>query len=81
MSEIWKATVSGKKGYLAFYNGIGAYVGLCCKPAIQFTVFEQVKKALLRRSGRPLTAALGAFEVRRHCLEHRRESLCWLVGV
>ena len=34
------------------YKGIQAYTVLCLKPAIQYTVFEQIKQRLLRGTQR-----------------------------
>ena len=41
------------KGIGGFYKGIEAYTVLCLKPAIQYTVYEQVKRIVLvaRQSG------------------------------
>lgn len=47
-----------EKGMNGMYKGIQAYVVLCFKPAIQYTVFEQVKRILLKgKSRKTLTAA------------------------
>ena len=44
-----------EKGMAGMYKGIQAYTVLCLKPAIQYTVFEQVKAMVLagRRSAKP----------------------------
>ena len=44
-----------EKGMAGMYKGIQAYTVLCLKPAIQYTVFEQVKAMVLagRRSTKP----------------------------
>ena len=44
-----------EKGMAGMYKGIQAYTVLCLKPAIQYTVFEQVKAVVLagRRSTKP----------------------------
>jgi len=54
------------KGWAGMYKGIQAYTVLCLKPAIQYTVFEQVKAVALagrtdRATGRP-AESLGAAE-------------------
>mmetsp|Transcript_22685 Transcript_22685/g.37380 ORF Transcript_22685/g.37380 Transcript_22685/m.37380 type:complete len:196 (+) Transcript_22685:158-745(+) len=45
--------ILSEKGIGGFYKGIQAYTVLCLKPAIQYTVYEQVKKIVLaaRRGG------------------------------
>ena len=45
--------ILSEKGVGGFYKGIQAYTVLCLKPAIQYTVYEQVKKIVLaaRRTG------------------------------
>ena len=40
-------TILSEKGIGGFYKGIQAYTVLCLKPAIQYTVYEQVKKIVL----------------------------------
>ncbi|ETW10144.1 hypothetical protein H310_00514 [Aphanomyces invadans] len=47
--------------WTAFYKGFSAYFVLCLQPAIQFTVFEQVKKLYLR-AYKPTTTTLSAIE-------------------
>ncbi len=46
--------ILSEKGIGGFYKGIQAYTVLCLKPAIQYTVYEQVKKMVLatRNAGR-----------------------------
>ena len=45
-------------GISGFYKGISAYYILCFKPALQYTVYEQVKAQLLRtRKAKTLSAA------------------------
>lgn len=39
--------ILSEKGIGGFYKGIQAYTVLCLKPAIQYTVYEQVKKIVL----------------------------------
>ena len=40
------------------YSGVGAYVVMCLKPAVQYTMFEQCKRAVLaRQGGAPLSVA------------------------
>lgn len=39
--------ILSEKGIGGFYKGIQAYVVLCLKPAIQYTVYEQVKQIVL----------------------------------
>lgn len=39
--------ILSEKGVGGFYKGIQAYTVLCLKPAIQYTVYEQVKKIVL----------------------------------
>lgn len=39
--------ILSQKGIGGFYKGIEAYTVLCLKPAIQYTVYEQVKKIVL----------------------------------
>ena len=43
-----------------FYSGLSAYTLLCLKPALQYTVYEQVKAAVLRT--RPRGSTLSAVE-------------------
>ena len=38
-----------ERGVGGFYKGIEAYTVLCLKPAIQYTVYEQVKRAVLQQ--------------------------------
>mmetsp|Transcript_343 Transcript_343/g.687 ORF Transcript_343/g.687 Transcript_343/m.687 type:complete len:389 (+) Transcript_343:251-1417(+) len=40
-------SILSEKGIGGFYKGIEAYTVLCLKPAIQYTVYEQVKKVVL----------------------------------
>ncbi|KAJ0393702.1 hypothetical protein P43SY_007602 [Pythium insidiosum] len=49
---------SGIKG---FYKGFQAYFVLCLQPAIQYTVFERVKEAYLKRS-KSMAKSLSALE-------------------
>uniref|UniRef100_A0A7S4V289 ADP,ATP carrier protein n=1 Tax=Ditylum brightwellii TaxID=49249 RepID=A0A7S4V289_9STRA len=55
-----------QQGIGGMYKGIQAYTVLCLKPAIQYTVFEQVKKVVLlsraRAGGRADNNSLGAAE-------------------
>ena len=51
-----------KRGPKGFYAGGDAYVFLCCKPAIQYMVFETIKPWCLRHGAKELTA-LRAFLV------------------
>ncbi|KAL7553057.1 hypothetical protein ACHAWF_016298 [Thalassiosira exigua] len=48
-------TILSEKGIGGFYKGIEAYTVLCLKPAIQYTVYEQVKRVVLaaRRADAP----------------------------
>ena len=40
------------------YSGVGAYVVMCLKPAVQFTMFEQCKRLVVaRQGGAPLSVA------------------------
>lgn len=39
--------ILSEKGIGGFYKGIEAYTVLCLKPAIQYTVYEQVKKIVI----------------------------------
>jgi len=41
------ANILSEKGIGGFYKGIQAYTVLCLKPAIQYTVYEQVKKIVI----------------------------------
>jgi hypothetical protein len=41
-----------EKGIRGMYKGIQAYTVLCLKPAIQYTVFEQIKQRLLKGTRR-----------------------------
>ena len=55
----------GTQGVGGFYKGIQAYTILCLKPAIQYTVYEQIKKVVLaarRVHGRAVEDSLGAAE-------------------
>lgn len=40
-------SILSEKGIGGFYKGIEAYTVLCLKPAIQYTVYEQVKKIVI----------------------------------
>lgn len=51
--------LSGDKKQL--YKGIGAYYVLCFKPALQYTVYEQVKQIILKRSHKTSLSAVEAF--------------------
>mmetsp|Transcript_31967 Transcript_31967/g.47059 ORF Transcript_31967/g.47059 Transcript_31967/m.47059 type:complete len:363 (+) Transcript_31967:161-1249(+) len=53
--------ILSEKGIGGFYKGIQAYTVLCLKPAIQYTVYEQVKKIVLatRRVNRAASAGGG----------------------
>jgi len=53
--------ILSEKGIGGFYKGIQAYTVLCLKPAIQYTVYEQVKKIVLatRRVNRAAAAGGG----------------------
>jgi len=60
MSDIYK-----EKGLSGFYKGMDAQLVLCLKPAIQFTVFDQLKNFYLRRlekQGFLKISALTAFQ-------------------
>lgn len=50
-----------RKGMYGMYKGIQAYVVLCFKPAIQYTIFEQVKRLLLKGKKRTTLTALESF--------------------
>ena len=52
-------SILSEKGIGGFYKGIEAYTVLCLKPAIQYTVYEQVKKVVLaaRRANRTAEAS------------------------
>jgi len=41
------SNILSEKGIGGFYKGIEAYTVLCLKPAIQYTVYEQVKKIVI----------------------------------
>mmetsp|Transcript_65216 Transcript_65216/g.147083 ORF Transcript_65216/g.147083 Transcript_65216/m.147083 type:complete len:194 (+) Transcript_65216:527-1108(+) len=43
------ACIYRSQGVGGFYRGLAAYVVLCLKPAIQYAVFEQLKRSLLGR--------------------------------
>ncbi|RHZ21695.1 hypothetical protein DYB26_000422 [Aphanomyces astaci] len=58
LQSIWEEN-GGK--WTAFYKGFSAYFVLCLQPAIQFTVFEQVKKVYLK-AYKPTTKSLSAIE-------------------
>lgn len=45
LALLWN--ILGTKGVGGFYKGIEAYTVLCLKPAIQYTVYEQVKRIVL----------------------------------
>ena len=62
-------TMLSEKGMAGMYKGIQAYTVLCLKPAIQYTVFEQVKQIVLAgrrerssRGGGKDSDSLGAAE-------------------
>mmetsp|Transcript_1735 Transcript_1735/g.2494 ORF Transcript_1735/g.2494 Transcript_1735/m.2494 type:complete len:378 (-) Transcript_1735:150-1283(-) len=46
---ILQAMLSEKDGIKGMYKGIQAYTVLCLKPAIQYTVFEQIKTLIIAR--------------------------------
>lgn len=46
-TSVRSQTFVSLKGIGGFYKGIQAYVVLCLKPAIQYTVYEQVKQIVI----------------------------------
>jgi len=52
-------TMLSEKGMAGMYKGIQAYTVLCLKPAIQYTVFEQVKRIVLAGRRERSTSARG----------------------
>lgn len=52
------------KGVGGFYKGIEAYTVLCLKPAIQYTVYEQVKRIVLAARKVKRQASAGGGRVR-----------------
>jgi len=50
-----------RQGMNGMYKGIQAYVVLCFKPAIQYTVFEQVKRIILKGKQRTALTAPESF--------------------
>ncbi|KAL3804157.1 hypothetical protein HJC23_013676 [Cyclotella cryptica] len=59
--------ILSEKGIGGFYKGIQAYTILCLKPAIQYTVYEQVKKIVIaarrvKAQGRAVDDSLSAAE-------------------
>ncbi|GLE07405.1 hypothetical protein PINS_up017567 [Pythium insidiosum] len=50
-----------ESGVRGFYKGFQAYFVLCLQPAIQYTVFERVKEAYLKRS-KSMAKSLSALE-------------------
>ncbi len=59
LALLWN--ILSTKGVGGFYKGIEAYTVLCLKPAIQYTVYEQVKRIVLaaRRVKRLASAGVG----------------------
>eukprot|EP00578_Thalassiosira_sp_NH16_P003263 CAMPEP_0181134996 /NCGR_PEP_ID=MMETSP1071-20121207/32386_1 /TAXON_ID=35127 /ORGANISM="Thalassiosira sp., Strain NH16" /LENGTH=364 /DNA_ID=CAMNT_0023221553 /DNA_START=42 /DNA_END=1136 /DNA_ORIENTATION=+ len=61
-------SILSEKGIGGFYKGIEAYTVLCLKPAIQYTVYEQVKKIVIAsrrinaQGGRVVSESLHAAE-------------------
>eukprot|EP00940_MAST-03C_sp_MAST-3C-sp2_P002511 g2511.t1 len=49
------------RGLRGFYHGASAYVVLCAKPAIQYCVFESLKKVALRKTRKKDLSAFVAF--------------------
>ena len=49
-----------ERGAGGFYKGIEAYAVLCLKPAIQYTVYERVKRAVLAARAAAETATGGS---------------------
>lgn len=55
LALLWN--ILSTKGVGGFYKGIEAYTVLCLKPAIQYTVYEQVKRIVLAaRRGKRLAS-------------------------
>mmetsp|Transcript_40009 Transcript_40009/g.86281 ORF Transcript_40009/g.86281 Transcript_40009/m.86281 type:complete len:390 (+) Transcript_40009:406-1575(+) len=54
--------ILSEKGIGGFYKGIEAYTVLCLKPAIQYTVYEQVKRIVLvaRGDGRGRSSSMSS---------------------
>eukprot|EP00519_Triparma_laevis_P014402 CAMPEP_0182490804 /NCGR_PEP_ID=MMETSP1321-20130603/528_1 /TAXON_ID=91990 /ORGANISM="Bolidomonas sp., Strain RCC1657" /LENGTH=291 /DNA_ID=CAMNT_0024693041 /DNA_START=100 /DNA_END=972 /DNA_ORIENTATION=- len=57
------STVFAEKGLQGMYSGVQAFVVLCLKPAIQYTVFEKVKALILagKASSQKTLSAIEAF--------------------
>ncbi|GMH69888.1 hypothetical protein TrRE_jg12479 [Triparma retinervis] len=57
------STLLATKGISGMYNGVEAYIVLCLKPSIQYTVFERVKTIVLasRGTGEDTLGAAEAF--------------------
>jgi len=56
-------TILSEKGIGGFYKGIEAYTVLCLKPAIQYMMYDQVKKIILSmRPGKKVDQSLSAAE-------------------
>ena len=53
-------SVLAEKGLRGMYSGIGAYVALCFKPALQYVVFERAKAWLLGQGGSDAAVAAAA---------------------
>jgi len=60
LSEIIKA-IMGNQGILGLYKGYNTYPFLCLQPAIQYTIFEQIKRMVLKKKGVDILSALEAF--------------------
>ena len=55
-------TIRREQGFAGFYRGVVAYIVLCLRPAIQYTIFERLRQVLLRRQkGRGALSAAEAF--------------------
>ncbi|GMI43481.1 hypothetical protein TrCOL_g4299 [Triparma columacea] len=56
------STLLSTKGISGMYKGVEAYIVLCLKPSIQYTVFERVKSIVLAARGKGGGDTLGAAE-------------------
>lgn len=62
LALLWN--ILSTKGVGGFYKGIEAYTVLCLKPAIQYTVYEQVKRIVLAARKVKRLASAGGGRVR-----------------
>lgn len=54
--------IIAEEGYQKLWAGVSSSLLLCCNPAIQFAVYETVKKAIIARKGKGQKKALSSLE-------------------